>query len=237
MLADIHQELKLLANPTKAKVLQGFFKTSKGHYGHGDMFYGIQVPHTKNVCKKYFSLSLKDAQSLLYSPVHEERLASLFILVDQYQRAKKNKNAALQQRIVNFYLQHARQVNNWDLVDSSADKILGDCLLDRDKSVLLKLAHSNNLWEKRISIIATFAFIKNGQSEWTFKIAKLLLRDEHDLIHKAVGWMLREVGKRVSQKEEETFLKKHAAHMPRTMLRYAIEKFEPKKRLYYLKMK
>jgi 3-methyladenine DNA glycosylase AlkD len=233
MLQQLRQELKKAANQTKAKVLQRFFKTGKGHYGEGDVFYGIMVPNTRAISKKYAHLPLQDIRALLYSAVHEERLVALFILVEQYNKARKNNDNRKLQEYIDFYLKNSKQVNNWDLVDLSADKILGDYLLDKDKAILYAYANSPNLWQRRIAIISTFHFIKNNQFEDTFAIAELLLEDNHDLIHKAVGWMLREVGKR-NQAAEESFLKKHYKRMPRTMLRYAIERFDAKKKLFYM---
>lgn len=226
----VKQELLKLKNPAKAKILSKFFKTGKGEYGEGDIFLGITVPEQRQVAKKYSDLKLEELQKLLSSRIHEHRLTSLLILVNKYQ-----KSAEIERRkIFSFYLKNSRNINNWDLVDLSADKILGTYLLERDRSILYQLAKSTNLWKRRIAIISTFAFIKNNQFKDTLKISRLLLKDNHDLIHKAVGWMLREVGKR-NQKQEEEFLMKYYQKMPRTMLRYAIEKFKEKKRKFYLK--
>jgi 3-methyladenine DNA glycosylase AlkD len=225
---QIKKDLLKLADKEKAKLLQGFFKTGQGEYGEGDIFLGITVPEQRKVAKKYKDMDLNEIQELLNSKFHEHRLVALLILVEKYERENNKK------QIVDFYLKNTRNINNWDLVDLTSHKILGDYLLDKDRSLLIKLAHSEDLWEKRISIISTFAFINKNQSEDSFKIAEILLNDKHDLIHKAVGWMLREVGKRVSQDAEERFLKKHYKTMPRTMLRYAIERFDEKKRKYYL---
>ena len=229
MLQQIKKELHALANPKKAKVLAGFFKTGKGEYGEGDVFLGIAVPETRKVAKKFTSLALSEIRELLHSPVHEERLASLFILMNKY-----NKSSTAEKKdIFDFYMQNAKSVNNWDLVDLSAAKIAGDYLLDKDKVVLYKLAKSGSVWERRIAIISTYEFIRNNQFDDTFKIAGLLLNDKHDLIHKAVGWMLREAGKR-DQAAEEKFLKEHLKQLPRTTLRYAIERFSPLKKKQYL---
>jgi 3-methyladenine DNA glycosylase AlkD len=216
-----------LADTKKAKILQGFFKTGKGQYGEGDIFLGLVVPVQRRLVKKYISLDLADVQKLLDSRIHEQRLVGLLILVEQYAKTKDKA-------IVDLYLDNTRNINNWDLVDLSADRILGEYLYDKDRAILLKLAKSEDLWERRIAILSTFNFLKKGDAVWTFRIAEILLRDRHDLIHKAVGWMLREAGKRVSQEEEETFLKKHYRQMPRTMLRYAIEKFDEKKKEFYM---
>lgn len=232
MLRQLRLDLKSLSNPAKAKLIAGFFKTGKGHYGEGDVFLGIQVPDTRAVAKRHIDLSLKDISTLLSSPVHEERLAALLILVEQHEKG----SGAMKTKVFNFYVKNAGKVNNWDLVDLSAPKIVGEYLLSRENgmNVLLKLAKSDNLWEKRISVVATYAFIRQRRFEETFAVAKLLLNDKHDLIHKAVGWMLREVGKR-DLAAEVAFLDKYCKVMPRTMLRYAIERFSPGKREYYLK--
>jgi 3-methyladenine DNA glycosylase AlkD len=230
MLNQIKKDLQKLKNPQKAKILARFFKTGKGEYGEGDVFLGITVPQQRKVAKKYPDLTLKQLQNLLSSKIHEHRLTALFVLISKYRKAdEKDKK-----EIFNFYLQNTKNINNWDLVDSSAPYILGDYLLEKNKTILYKLAKSNNLWERRIAIMATFEFIKNNRFQDTLKIAKILLKDKHDLIHKAAGWMLREVGKK-DQPTEEQFLKKHYQQMPRTMLRYAIEKFPEKKRKFYLK--
>ena len=226
MLSKLKSELEQLSNPSKAKIQSSFFKTNKGQYSEGDIFLGVTVPETRKIANKYLNLQLTEIQQLLSSKIHDHRLIALLILVENFKKSK-DKN------IPQFYLQNLKQVNNWDLVDLSADKILGQYLLDKDKSILYKLAQSNNLWERRVAIISTFQFIKNNQFEDTLKISEILLNDKHDLIHKAVGWMLRELGKR-NQELEEQFLKKHYKTMPRTMLRYAIEKFDEVKRKQYL---
>lgn len=228
MLVKIKQEMKSLSDPQKAKILQRFFKTGKGQYGEGDIFLGIVVPKQRALVKKYKDLSLKDIESLLHSKVHEHRLTALFILIDQYKRSSSKK------KIFNFYLKNVKYINNWDLVDLSAPNIVGDYLLGKDRKVLYKLAKSNNLWERRIAILSTLTFIRHNQFNDTLKLAKELLKDDHDLIHKAVGWMLREVGKR-DQEVEESFLKKYYQVMPRTMLRYSIERFDEKTRTFYMK--
>ncbi len=228
-LTELKKELKEVADKEQAVNLQRFFKTGKGEYGEGDIFYGIKVPVQRTIAKKHRDISLPELQELLNSPVHEERLVSLFILVDQYTKGD-NKT---KENIYAFYLKNTKKINNWDLVDLSAPKIVGAHLLNNDKEILFKLAKSSNLWEKRISILSTMFFIKNLQFETTFSLAEILLNDKHDLIHKAVGWMLREVGNK-NINEEEKFLKKHYKKMPRTMLRYAIEKFPEVKRKAYL---
>lgn len=224
------QQLKKLANPKKALGVARFFKTGKGEYGEGDIFLGITVPETRVVAKQYKDLLLKEIEKLLQSKIHEERLLALFILVNQFKKADEAK----QKQIFDMYLTNTKYVNNWDLVDSSAEYIIGGYLMNRSKNVLKKLAQSTSIWERRIAIMATFQFIKQKQHDHTFIIAEILLKDTHDLIHKAVGWMLREVGKRIDESIEEIFLQQHYQKMPRTMLRYAIERFDEKKRKKYL---
>jgi 3-methyladenine DNA glycosylase AlkD len=231
-LSEIKKEIKKQANPKQAVILQRFFKTGKGEYGEGDIFYGIKVPVQRSIAKQFKDLPFDDIKELLSSKVHEERLIAAFILVDQYKRGDDKKKKV----IYDFYLKHRKGINNWDLVDLSAPKIVGAYLIDKEKDLLYKFAKSKDLWEKRISIISTQAFIREHYFEDTLKIAEILLNDKHDLIHKAVGWMLREVGNR-DQKTEEEFLRKHYKTMPRTMLRYAIEKFPEKKRKSYLEGK
>ncbi len=223
----LKKELNSLRNKNQAAILQGFFKTGKGQYGEGDIFLGIKVPIQRKVSNNY-DLELDELQELLNSKVHEYRLCALFILIDKY------KNSNNKKIIFDFYLNNSKNINNWDLVDLSAPNIPGNYLLDKDRSILYGLAKSDNLWGKRISIISTFAFIRNNDFNDCLKISELLLNDKHDLIHKAVGWMLREIGKR-NQDTEEEFLKEHYKTMPRTMLRYAIEKFSENKRKFYLR--
>jgi len=226
MLTNIIKDLNAISDKEKAKNYSRFFKTGKGEYGEGDMFLGIKVPEQRKIAQKYKNLNLKDIQSLLDSKIHEHRLTAIFILTAQF---KKN-----QEEIFNLYLKNTRNINNWDLVDSSAHYIIGEYLKDKDKSILYELAKSKNLWKRRIAIISTLCFIRNNHFEDTFKISEILLNDKHDLIHKAVGWMLREAGNKNIEAEEE-FLKKHYQKMPRTMLRYAIEKFPEEKRKFYMK--
>ena len=228
-LLELQKEIKKNANKQKAGVLQRFFKTGKGQYGEGDVFLGIIVPVQRTIARKYHNIALPDIQKLLDSKTHEERLIALLILIFQFQKA----NSKARKIIFDFYLKNTKNINNWDLVDLTAPSIVGEYLLDGNRKILYKLARSKDLWEKRIAIISTFTFIKNNQFEDTLLIAEILLNDEHDLIQKAVGWMLREVGKRDLSVEEE-FLQKYYQKMPRTMLRYAIEKFSEKKRKYFL---
>lgn len=232
MTADsVKKELRKKINPEKAAFFPRFFKTGKGQYGEGDIFIGVTVPHQRAVAKMFRKLDLNEIADLLASEVHEHRLTGLMILVYQFEYAKVESD---KKKLADFYLKQISRVNNWDLVDTSAHYILGAYLFDKDKKMLYTLARSNNLWERRIAIIATYDFIRRKAFDDTFAVAEILLNDSEDLIHKAVGWMLREVGKR-NQDIEEKFLKKHYKTMPRTMLRYAIEKFEPQKRAFYMK--
>lgn len=233
MLQAVQQDLKKLARRDKANILQRFFKTAQGEYGEGDHFIGVTVPEIRVLVKKYQDLSLTETEKLLHSTIHEERLGALLILVSQYKRADSKK----QKIIFDLYLKNYQYINNWDLVDSSAHHIVGAYLFDKPKDILYKLAKSKNLWQRRIAMIATFYDIYQGRSEETIKIAKILLYDQHDLIHKAVGWMLREMGKRVDEKILLKFLDQYSSVMPRTMLRYAIERLAEPKRQYYLKKK
>ncbi len=227
---NLAQCLQSLADPGRAAVLARFFKTGKGQYGEGDVFLGLTVPQCRNVAKEFLHLPPADLTRHLSSRFHEERLTAYLILVGKYE-----KEAGKRKGIFDFYLKNAKYANNWDLVDLTADKIVGRYLCESGESIVLlhKLARSANLWERRIAIIATFTFIKRNRFRETFLIAEKLLYDKHDLIHKAVGWMLREVGKR-NQRAAEEFLQKHYRRMPRTMLRYAIERFPEGKRKYYL---
>lgn len=229
-IAALRKEIKSVSNPEKAKFLQRFFKTGKGEYAEGDIFLGIVVPVQRQIAKKYKTLSFDDLQRLITSKYHEERLIALLILVERFKKADEKEK----EEIVKFYLDNRKGINNWDLVDLSAPKILGEHLLDKDRNILYNFAKSNDLWEKRIAVLSTFTFIKNNDFNDAQKIYEALITDKHDLIHKAVGWMLRELGK-IDIKTEEEFLKKYYKTMPRTMLRYAIEKFPEKKRAAYLK--
>lgn len=233
-LEKIKKELRGLADSRRAKVLQGFFKTGKGEYGEGDKFLGIAVTLQRKVAKSFKDLPLQDTKKLLQSKIHEERLVALLVLVSQYEKASKEDNEKHKKNIFDFYLKNKKKINNWDLVDLSAPNIIGNFLLDKKRDILFKLARSKNLWDRRIAVLSTFTFIKNKEYKDIFKISKILLNDEHDLIHKACGWMLREVGKNMGLAKEEQFLKKYYQKMPRTMLRYAIEKFPEKKRQQYL---
>ena len=229
MLESLKKELQELADEKQAEILQRFFKTGKGEYGEGDIFLGIKVPVQRDVAKKYFGLSLPKIQELLKSNIHEHRLIGLIILSNKYKESKEEDQA----NIFNFYLKNTKNINNWDLVDVTAPNIVGHFLSDKKKNILYDLARSNNLWERRIAIVSTFNFIRQQEFEDTLALSEILLDDKHDLMHKAVGWMLREVGKK-DEVVLEAFLKQHYKVMPRTMLRYAIEKFEEEKRKKYL---
>ncbi len=233
-LKALQKEMKKLSNPKQAKLLMGFFKTGKGEYGEGDIFYGIKVPVTRTMAKKYsIEITLKDSEELLHSKIHEERLCALLILIQKYESKKVSESE--KKEIFEFYLKNTKYINNWDLVDLSCHHIVGEYLFNHPKEIqiLEKLAKSELLWDKRIAMISTYHFIYRKEFDYPIKIAEILLNSKEDLMHKAVGWMLREIGKR-DLLVEETFLKKHYKTMPRTMLRYAIEKFPEKKRKSYL---
>ncbi|MBC2716752.1 MAG: DNA alkylation repair protein [Desulfobacteraceae bacterium] len=227
---DIQKELRRLADKKTAVHSQRFFKTGKGEYGEGDLFLGIRVPVLRKTAGKYHDIPLTVSEDLLKSKYHEERLFALIVLVNQF----KKGGSDIQKEIYRLYLKYTEFINNWDLVDISASHIVGAFLQKNNRQPLYDLAASKDLWERRISIIATFYFIRRHEFTDALQISEILLKDKEDLIHKAVGWMLREIGKR-DLETEERFLKKYYLKMPRTMLRYAIEKFEEKKRLGYLK--
>jgi len=227
---DIRKALLLLEDRDKAEILQRFFKTGTGQYGEGDFFLGVSVPQLRKLSKECGEIDLSEVRALLWSSVHEERFLALLILIRDYEEA----DHAGKRRIYGLYLQNTRWINNWDLVDLSAPKIVGDFLMIRDRKPLYRLARSSDLWERRIAILATFRFIKERQFNDTLNISEILLRDKEDLIHKAVGWMLREVGKR-DVSAEEAFLKQHYRQMPRTMLRYAVERFPSEKKKHFMK--
>ena len=226
-------EIRALANKEIAKHSLRFFKTAKGEYGHGDIFLGVRTPQIRLIAKKHIGISTTEMKTLIKSKYHEERLLGLIILVNKYSKAKDEKS---KNQLYKIYVSSFKYVNNWDLVDVTCPHIIGKHLMDNDRSILYSWAKSDDLWTKRIAIVSTHWFIRKNDLDDTFKIAEMLLNDEHDLIHKAVGWMLREAGKRDLEKEE-IFLKKHYKNMPRTMLRYSIEKFPEPKRQKYLKGK
>ena len=228
-MGDVKRALARFANPAKAKFLQRFFKTGPGQYAEGDRLIGVTVPQNRSVAKRFKNLPLSETFKLLRSPIHEERLAALLILDEHFKRA----DPPTQTKIYKTYLANTRYVNNWDLVDSSAPYIVGEYLLNRSKTPLERLARSRLLWDRRISIVATHAFIRQGIYAPTLKLSALLLKDEHDLIHKAVGWMLREVGNR-DPRSLRSFLDKYAHRMPRTALRYALERLSPAQKKRYM---
>ncbi len=227
---DVYAHLEELGSAEDAAFLQRYFKTGPGEYGEGDRFFGIRVPASRKVARNYRGLPLEEAERLLGSEMHEARLVALMILIDAYDRG----NDATRKKIYDLYLANTGRINNWDLVDTSAAQIVGRHLAERNKRVLWTLARSAMLWERRIAIIATAYYIKRGEFDETLAIAAMLLEDREDLMHKAVGWMLREVGNR-DLAAEEKFLRRHYRSMPRTMLRYAIERFPEELRQAYLR--
>jgi 3-methyladenine DNA glycosylase AlkD len=227
----VKAELKSFADSSKAEHSARFFKTGKGEYGEGDVFIGVTVPNQRKVAKQFKGLDLAEVKKLLDSKVHEHRLTALLILTYKYEKGDE----ALRRSIYDFYMRNLARVNNWDLVDSIAHKIVGDYLLGKPvmRKVLYNLARSKDLWERRVAMISTWWFIKYDQFDDVVKLAEILLKDEHDLMHKAVGWMLREMGKKDEDRLRK-FLDKHAGEMPRTMLRYAIEKLDEDVRKVYM---
>jgi 3-methyladenine DNA glycosylase AlkD len=228
--SKLQKEIAKHASLENAKVAQSFFKTGKGEYGFGDIFIGVKVPILRLIAKEYQDLSIDDLGILIKSKIHEHRLMALVILVNQFKRATSEN----QKRLFNFYLKNKANINNWDLVDISAPGVVGAYLFDKDRSELYRLVKSKVLWDRRIAIISTFYFIRQNDFKDTLKLSEILLSDKHDLMHKAVGWMLREVGKK-DIKAMEKFLDKNISQMPRTALRYAIERMPETKRLFYLK--
>jgi 3-methyladenine DNA glycosylase AlkD len=233
--ADVKAALQKYANTDDAVFLQRFFKTGPGQYGEGDVFIGVRVPATRQVCRQFKDLPLAEVQKLLNSPVHEHRLAAVILLANKYPRA----NAAEQQAIYDLYLKnvYAGRVNNWDIVDISCAELIGAHVADGSHAVLYKLARSNDVWQKRVAIISTFYFLRHGDASTSLDMADILLHDPHDLIQKAVGWTLREAGKRTEQKILTDFLDKHAHDMPRTALRYAIEHLSTEQKRHYMHLK
>jgi 3-methyladenine DNA glycosylase AlkD len=228
----IISELAKHASPNDAVFLQRFFKTGPGQYGEGDIFIGVRVPQTRIICKQFINLPLGEVQKLLNSPVHEHRLAGVIILSYHYPKADEKQK----QEIYDLYLKNVYKgtVNNWDIVDVTVDRVMGAHLLNRPRDILFELTKSSDVWQRRVAIMSSFAFIKNGDASTTLQLAKILLHDKHDLIQKAVGWMLRETGKRVDRKLLLGFLDEHAHEMPRTMLRYSIEHLPPEQRAHYM---
>jgi len=232
---EVKKGLQKYASTSDAEFLQRFFKTGEGQYGAGDIFIGVRVPATRKVCREFKDLPLNEVQKLLDSKVHEHRLAGLIILTYQYPKADEWQK----HKIYDFYLKNVYRgrINNWDLVDVTCRDIIGAYLYDKPRDVLYELARSDDIWKKRVAIISTFYFIAKGEANDSIRISKILLHDKHDLIHKAVGWALREVGKRVDEKLLTDFLDKNAHAMPRTMLRYSIEKLSPEQKLHYMQLK
>jgi len=229
-LADIQTILEEEANPKTAGFLQSYFKTGPGQYGEGDLFRGIKVPVIRKIAQKAKDLAMDDLISLLNSSWHEDRLLALLVWVDRFDKANEDART----EIYRSYIDHSERINNWDLVDLSAPNIVGGFLYENNRDILYKLVRSSNLWHRRIAMMATLYFIRNEDFSDTLSLAEILLNDDEDLIHKAAGWMLREIGKR-NIIVEESLLKKHYKKMPRTMLRYAIERFPEKRRQAYLK--
>ena len=227
--SELKLELENISSTEKRAAYQWFFKTGKGDYGEGDSFIGVTMPELHKAAKKYKNLEFNEIRELLKSPIHEHRMVGLLILVLRYEKQKKE--------VFEFYLENVEAANNWDLIDVTAPKVIGKYLLEnpKEKDLLYNFANSSDLWKKRISIISTMTFIKNNQFEDAIKISEILIKDEHDLIHKAVGWMLREIGKKDEVKLKE-FLNKHIREMSRTTLRYSIEKLDSEERLRYLRM-
>lgn len=235
----INKELRKVATKERAKSNAWFFKTGKGQYGEGDVFLGVTVPNVRKIIKIFLSESkTEDAVDLLQSKYHEDRLAGCILMVELFKNATRSKDEKEQEKIYKIYLKNTNRINNWDLVDTSASNIVGVYLLNRDREILYKLAKSKVLWERRISIISTLAFIKiNKEYKDTFMLCEILMEDKEDLMHKACGWMLREVGKSCDLETLNVFLEKNATKMPRTMLRYAIERHDHKYRDFILKIK
>jgi 3-methyladenine DNA glycosylase AlkD len=235
--ADVMTALAAVASAEDTEFLQGFFKTGPGQYGEGDVFIGVRVPQTRAVAKQFAALPLAEIDDLLDSEVHEHRLAALILLNGAFARASssRTRDDDERERLAAFYLAAVRRgrVNNWDLVDTSAEFVLGEYLFDRPRFLLFELAESDILWWRRVAVLSSFAFIKHGDASTTLELAALLLTDREDLMHKAVGWMLREVGKRVDRSLLVGFLDEHAAAMPRTMLSYATEHLDPGIRASY----
>ena len=228
--SQLKKDIRKLASPETAKKSKKFFKTGKGDYGYGDKFLGVRSPEIRKLAKKYINLSLHETFVLVKSEFHEERLCGLIIITNKYAKSGDEKE---QQMIFNQYIKHFKYINNWDLVDVTCPHVVGKHLFERDRKILYQWAKSRHLWTRRIAIISNWWFIRKGDLKDVFKISEILLNDKHDLIHKAVGWMLREAGKK-DLKKLESFLKKYCQRMPRVMLRYSIEKFPKTKRDKYL---
>jgi 3-methyladenine DNA glycosylase AlkD len=232
---DVKAALQTYATADDAAFLTRFFKTGEGQYGEGDVFIGVRVPDTRKVCKQFAKIPLVEVEKLLESAVHEHRLAAVILLGNAFKKAGDDER----KKIYNAYLAavYNGRVNNWDIVDSSAEFIIGEYLLDKPRGLLFELAGSPDIWQRRVAVLSSFAFIKKGDASTTLKLSGLLLHDQHDLIQKAVGWMLREIGKRCDEALLLKFLDTHAAEMPRTMLRYSIERLDPARKRMYMNAK
>ena len=226
----ITSELQALSNAEKREIFPKFFKAGKGEYGEGDRFLGVTVPNVRAIAKQHKDIALAEIQELIQSEWHEVRLCALLIMVEK----SKKKDEALRQQLFDLYLSQTDRINNWDLVDLSCRFIIGEYLLDKSRDILYQLAQSSLLWDNRIAIVSTYAFIRKGQLEDTYALSDLMMHHPHDLMHKAIGWMLREAGKRNPERLYD-YVMSHRADMPRTMLRYAIEKFSPKERAILMK--
>jgi hypothetical protein len=226
----ITQELQSLSNAEKREIFPKFFKAGKGQYGEGDHFLGVTVPNIRTIAKRHKEISLEEIRELLESEWHEVRLCALIIMVE----TSKKKDETLRQKLFDLYLSQTNHINNWDLVDLSCHHIVGEYLLDKSRDILYQLAQNRLLWDNRIAIVSTYAFIRKGQLEDTYALSELMMHHPHDLMHKAIGWMLREAGKRDSDRLYD-YIMSHRADMPRTMLRYAIEKFSPIERSILMK--
>jgi 3-methyladenine DNA glycosylase AlkD len=235
--AGVRKALRAEANPVRAQQVARFFKTGPGEYGEGDIFIGVTVPAVRRICRHFHELPLEEGDKLLTSRIHEERLAALLILADQFQRAAQSVEADVRKQIFALYIRRLRFINNWDLVDSSAPQIIGGWLIDKPRELLDRLARSKDLWSRRVAMVATLHFIVRGDHRDAIRIAGILVNDRHDLIQKAVGWMLREVGKRASDRALTRFLERHAATMPRTTLRYAIERLPARDRRHWMDLR
>lgn len=229
---DAEDDLNALENPSDAAFSQRFFKTGKGQYGEGDIFIGLRVPQTRLIAKKYKDLAIDEIEKLLESPIHEHRLCAVIIMAEQAKRA----NDVLKKSLYELYLRRTDRINNWDIVDVSCRDIVGGFLQEKSRNPLYKLAQSTNMWERRIAIVSTWHFIRVGDLDDTFKIVEMLIEDKEDLTHKATGWMLREAGKKDEARLKD-FLDKHAHHMPRTMLRYSLERLHPADKAHYMQAK
>lgn len=230
MIQMIQKDIRSHADPEKALGIKRYFKTGPGDYGAGDIFIGLTAPQCRKLAKKYQDFPLREIERLLKSEIHEERLIALVILRHRFEKGDESDH----EKIFKIYIKNKKHINNWDLVDTSAPNIVGAYLYNRKRDLLFELSRSKSLWDRRIAVLATFYFIGQGETRDSLRMAVILMQDPHDLIHKAVGWMLRELGKRVSERELKSFLDKYATQMPRTMLRYSLERLSKKDRQKYM---